>query len=58
MMVLEVNETVHRLIIKKKDSYIPLWVRGEIDIPITVCSKDVKNDLRKIRKIMLRYKNK
>ena len=55
MIVIEVNERLHNLIKRKKDFYIPLWVRGEIDIPLTVSSKDVKNDLRKIRKNNLEF---
>ena len=50
MMILEVNERLHNLIKRKKDFYIPLWVRGEVDIPLTVSKKSMKNDLRIIRK--------
>jgi hypothetical protein len=50
MMILEVNERLHKLIKRKKDFYIPVVVRGEVDIPLTVSNSSMKNDLRKIRK--------
>jgi hypothetical protein len=50
MMVIEVPERLHKLLKRKKDFYIPLWVRGEVDIPLTVSNRSVKSDLRKIRK--------
>jgi len=55
MMVLEVNERVEKFIKRKNDFYIPLWVRGEIDIPSTVSNKSIKNELRKIRKYNLTF---
>ena len=55
MMVLEVNERVEKFITRKNDFYIPLWVRGEIDIPITVSNKSIKEDMRRIRKNNLTF---
>jgi len=55
MMVLEVNERLHKLIKRKKDFYIPVVVRGEVDIPLTVSKKSMKNDLRIIRKNNLKF---
>ena len=55
MMVLEVNEKVEKFITRKNDFYIPLWVRGEIDIPLTVSNRGVKSDMRKIRKNNLKF---
>jgi hypothetical protein len=55
MMVLQVNERLQKLIKRKKDFYIPFWVRGEIDIPLNVSSKTVKSDVRKIRKNNLKF---
>jgi hypothetical protein len=50
-MVIEVNERLHNKLVKRrKDFYLPFWVRGEVDIPLTVCNRSMKNDLRKIRK--------
>jgi hypothetical protein len=50
MMVLEVNERLHKLIKRKKDFYLPFWVRGEVDIPLTASNNSMKEDLRIIRK--------
>jgi arginyl-tRNA--protein-N-Asp/Glu arginylyltransferase len=50
MMVFQVDERLHKLIKRKKDFYIPVVVRGEVDIPLTVSNSSMKNDLRKIRK--------
>jgi hypothetical protein len=55
MMVLEAREKVSKLIKRKKDFYIPLWVRGEIDIPLTVSNKSIKEDMRRIRKNNLTF---
>jgi hypothetical protein len=55
MMVLEVNERVEKFIRRKNDFYIPLWVRGEIDIPLTVPKSSIKGDLRRIRRYNLTF---
>jgi hypothetical protein len=55
MMVLEVNKRLHKLIKRKKDFYLPLWVLGEVDIPLPVSNRSVKSDLRRIRKNNLKF---
>ena len=55
MMVLEVNERLHKLIKRKKDFYIPVVVRGEVDIPLAVSNNSVRSDRRKIRKNNLKF---
>jgi hypothetical protein len=38
-----------------KDFYIPLWLRGRVEIPIIATNESLKEDLRRIRKNKLEY---
>jgi hypothetical protein len=55
MMILNIDEFLCRFIKRKKDFYIPSWVDGEVDIPLSATNKSAKRDLGKIRKSGLKY---
>jgi len=47
---------IHRILyMKQNDYFIPLWVNGDVNIPLPVSNKSAKEDLRKIRKNKLRF---
>lgn len=55
LMILEVNKVFCRLIDSKKMFFIPIWVDGEVDIPVDMSSfvkanSSVRSDVRRIKK--------
>jgi hypothetical protein len=48
MMILKVNDILCKIIKRNRDFYIPLWVHGKIDVPLSLLKKSVKSDLKKI----------
>jgi hypothetical protein len=50
IIILKVNETLCKVIKTNRDFYIPLWVHGEIDIPLSSLKRSIKNTVKKINK--------
>lgn len=58
LMLVQVSESLSRLLGKDNWFYIPGWVVGEVDIPpapVVMNSESVKSDLRRIRKNELQF---
>ncbi|NJO16660.1 MAG: hypothetical protein HC877_13220 [Thioploca sp.] len=58
MILVEVHNSLGKILNSKKWFYIPQWVKGEVDIPISPLvwqDRSLKSDLRRIKKNALQY---
>lgn len=58
MMLVEVHNSLGKILNSKKWFYIPQWVKGEVNIPISPLvwqDRSLKSDLRRIKKNALQY---
>lgn len=55
IMILKVNDTLCKVIKTNRDFYIPLWVHGEVDIPLASLKKSIKSIVKKINREKLSF---
>ena len=55
IMILKVNDTLCKVIKRNRDFYIPLWVHGEVDIPLSSLKRSIKCIVKKINREKLSF---
>jgi hypothetical protein len=55
LMIIEGHYHDYKSGTEKGEFFIPLWLQGNVNIPLVASSRSAKDDLRKIRKYQLEY---